>query len=78
MRLAVPIGGASAAWIQASQDRVTATSTLLRSIKSLKISSLLDVAFKAVHDLRVQELSVSLRYRRILTTSLGICECRNH
>lgn len=68
--LAVYIGPAQAAWIQASQERVTTTARTLGNIKWLKISGLNDVAFSIIRSLRIKELKVSTRFRMLLGASL--------
>ncbi|KAF2157808.1 ABC transporter [Myriangium duriaei CBS 260.36] len=68
--LALPTGKAQAAWIQASQDRVTATSGVLGSVKWLKFSGLTDMAFSTLRQLRLTELEVSLKFRKLLGRSL--------
>lgn len=73
--VAVPIGKAQAAWIQASQDRVTTTSKTLASIKPLKISGLSSLAFSAVRDLRATELRVSEKFRKLLAATLILMIC---
>ena len=74
MGLAIAIGVSMAAWIQASQDRVTATSKVLRSMKCLKISDLTEISFDMLRNLRITELDVSSKYRHLLTASLVVCE----
>ncbi|KAM0463152.1 hypothetical protein ACHAPV_003278 [Trichoderma viride] len=64
--LAGPIGKHQAAWIAASQRRVTATSKALGSVKWLKISGLTDVAFNGIRRLRTQELAASTKFRLFL------------
>ncbi|KAL7924395.1 multidrug resistance-like protein [Trichoderma austrokoningii] len=73
--LAGPIGKHQAAWIAASQRRVTTTSKALGSVKWLKISGLTDVAFNGIKKLRTQELAVSTKFRYFLgiTVVLAIC-----
>lgn len=71
--LAKPTGTHQAAWIQASQIRVSATSKALGSIKWLKISGLSDVAFSVIRNLRVRELAVSTKFRLLLGVSLILC-----
>ncbi|KAL0941776.1 ABC multidrug transporter [Colletotrichum truncatum] len=73
--LAIPTGKASAAWIKASQDRVTTTSKTLGSIKWLKISGLNDVAFSVIQRLRNIELVVSKKYRFLLGVSMMLMVC---
>jgi len=71
--LAAPLGNASAAWIKASQDRVTATSKTLGGIKWLKMSGLSDMAFSAIMKLRKHELDVSKKLRILLGVIVMIC-----
>jgi ATP-binding cassette subfamily C (CFTR/MRP) protein 1 len=72
--LAVPSGRSQAAWIKASEERVSATSRTLGSVKWLKISGLNDIAFKALQKLRIHELQVSRSYRLLLGASLVLRE----
>ena len=71
--LAKPTGTHQAAWIQASQIRVSATSKALGSIKWLKISGLSNTAFSVIRNLRVRELAVSTKFRLLLGVSLILC-----
>ncbi|OHE98019.1 ABC transporter [Colletotrichum orchidophilum] len=73
--LAVPTGKASAAWIKASQDRVSTTSKTLGNIKWLKTSGLNDVAFSVIQKLRTVELEVSRRFRILLGISMMFLIC---
>jgi ATP-binding cassette, subfamily C (CFTR/MRP), member 1 len=72
--LAVPSGKSQAAWIKKSEERVSATSKTLGSVKWLKISGLNDIAFQALQKLRVHELQVSRSYRLLLGASLVLRE----
>ncbi|TDZ58384.1 ABC transporter atnG [Colletotrichum trifolii] len=72
---AVPTGKASAEWVQASQDRVSATSKTLGSIKWLKVSGLNTEAFGVIQKLRATELEVSRRYRVLLGISMMFMIC---
>ncbi|KAK6449569.1 hypothetical protein FP744_10005819 [Trichoderma asperellum] len=73
--LAAPIGKHQAAWIAASQRRVTTTSKALGSMKWLKISGLTDVAFNGIKELRTQELAVSTKFRLFLGITLVLSIC---
>ncbi|TLD19247.1 hypothetical protein PspLS_09793 [Pyricularia sp. CBS 133598] len=73
--LAVPTGKHQASWIQASQNRVEATSKTLGSIKSLRISGLNDMAFSVIAKLRSKELLISKQFRVLLGTSLMLAIC---
>jgi ATP-binding cassette, subfamily C (CFTR/MRP), member 1 len=68
--VAIPTGKAQALWTKASQDRVTATSKTLGSIKWLRISGLNDMAFSLIRKLRAREMEVSLRFRLLLGISM--------
>lgn len=70
--VAIPTGAAQAQWIQASQDRVTATSGVLGALKWLKFSGITEVVFGTVRQLRVRELEVSLRFRKLIGRSLTL------
>ncbi|WYZ37828.1 hypothetical protein EsH8_II_001334 [Colletotrichum jinshuiense] len=72
---AIPTGKASAEWIKASQDRVSATSKTLGNIKWLKISGLNDAAFSVIRKLRGTELEVSRRFRILLGVSMMFLIC---
>lgn len=71
--LAGPIGKHQAAWIAASQRRVTATSKALGSVKWLKISGLTGVAFNGIRRLRTQELAASTKFRLFLGITIVLC-----
>lgn len=73
--LAIPTGRHQASWIQASQNRVTATSKALGSIKWLRVSGLNDMAFTVIRNLRLHELEVSKRFRIFLGISLILAIC---
>ncbi|KZL81674.1 abc transporter [Colletotrichum incanum] len=73
--ISIPIGKSQANWVRASQDRVTTTSKVLGSIKSLKISGLSDFVFSLIRDLRTKELQVSERYRKLLGATLVLMIC---
>ncbi|KAH7030673.1 ABC transporter [Microdochium trichocladiopsis] len=68
--LAMPTGKAQAAWILASQERVTTTAKTLGSIKSLRISGLNERAFQVIRQLRNDELSISQTCRILLAAYL--------
>ncbi|CAM1501184.1 Fc.00g103460.m01.CDS01 [Cosmosporella sp. VM-42] len=73
--IAVPTGKAAAAWNQASQNRVTATSKTLGNIKWLTVSGLNEKAFDMIRTLRSRELQISRRYRVFLGVCLALLIC---
>ncbi|KAF4311832.1 Metal resistance protein YCF1-like protein 2 [Botryosphaeria dothidea] len=73
--LAIPTGTRQAAWIQASQERVAATSKTLGNMKWLKISGLNDAAFSIIRKLRTREMEISRRFRLLLGVSVLFSIC---
>lgn len=73
--VSIPTGTAQAAWFKASEERVSATTKLLGSIKWIKISGLNDMAFNMVQKLRTHELQVSKKFRVLLGITLVLCTC---
>lgn len=71
--VAIPTGKAQAAWIQASQKRVSVTSYILGKMKWIRLSGLNSFAFERIQDLRIGELRTSERYRSLLTLVLLTC-----
>lgn len=55
-----------ALWLEAIEKRISATATMLGSMKRVKMCGLTDVLFDNIHDLRIQELKISKRFRRLL------------
>lgn len=55
-----------AMWLEAIERRISATATMLGSMKRVKMCGLTDTLFDNLHDLRIQELTISKRFRRLL------------
>lgn len=72
--IAVPTGIQQAAWIAASQKRVSTTSYVLSRVKWIRLSGLNSFAFKNLNDLRIRELQLSKKYRVLLTWALLCCK----
>ncbi|KAF4625089.1 hypothetical protein G7Y89_g13080 [Cudoniella acicularis] len=72
MRLAKYIGNAQKIWVRGIQTRVDVTASVLGSMKEVKMLGLLDIVTKMVQDLRVRELKLSKRYRRLFCLQLFI------
>ncbi|GKZ81373.1 hypothetical protein AnigIFM56816_005888 [Aspergillus niger] len=65
-------GQAQKEWIERVQTRVTATSSVLRDIKSIKMLGLSRVLFSTVSELRRIELRTSERFRKLLVWEIAI------
>ena len=57
-------------WLEAIERRISATTTMLGSMKRVKMCALTDVFNTSLHGLRMEELSVSGRFRRLLIANL--------
>ncbi|KAL8695796.1 MAG: hypothetical protein Q9224_003154, partial [Gallowayella concinna] len=57
-------------WLVAIQTRISATATMLGSMKRIKMCGLSDTLFENIHDLRIQELDISRGFRRLLIGSM--------
>lgn len=72
--VAIPTGKAQAAWIQASQKRVSVTADLLGKMKWIRVAGLSSFAFKHIEGLRMSEIRISEKYRSLLTWVLLACK----
>ena len=59
-----------ALWLEAIERRISATTSMLGSMKRVKMCGLTETLFDNVHNLRIQELQISKGFRRLLIGSL--------
>lgn len=57
-------------WLEAIERRISATSAMLGSMKRVKMCALTKVFNESLHGLRMEELGVSGRFRRLLIANL--------
>ena len=55
-----------ALWLEAIERRISATATMLGSMKRVKMCGLTDTMFDNLHGLRIKELKISKQFRRLL------------
>lgn len=55
-----------AMWLEAIEKRISATSAMLSSMKGVKMSGLSDTLLASVQKLRVDEMRISKRFRKLL------------
>ncbi|KAK3360588.1 ABC transporter [Lasiosphaeria hispida] len=55
-----------AMWLEAIEERISATSAMLSSIKGIKMCGLKDTLLDSLQKLRVKELHISKRFRRLI------------
>ncbi|PVH81871.1 hypothetical protein DL98DRAFT_457694 [Cadophora sp. DSE1049] len=60
-----------AMWLEAIERRITATAEMLGSMKGVKMCGLTDVLSKSLQDLRLDELRISKRFRKLLIWNMG-------
>lgn len=57
-------------WLEAMEKRISATTTMLGSMKRIKMCGLSEIFFENVHYLRLKELRISKGFRRLLIGSM--------
>jgi len=60
-----------AMWLEAIEKRITATTTMLSSMKGVKICGLTETLTKTIQDLRIEELNISKRFRKLLIWNMA-------
>lgn len=62
-----------ALWLEAIERRISATSAMLNSMKGVKMCGLTDVLRDDLQQLRVDELDISKKFRRLLIWTMFFC-----
>jgi ATP-binding cassette, subfamily C (CFTR/MRP), member 1 len=60
-----------AMWLEAIEKRISATSAMLGAMKGIKMSGLRQTLFENLHNLRIEELRISKRFRRLLIWNMA-------
>jgi len=60
-----------AMWLEAIEKRITATTAMLSSMKGVKMCGLTETLTKTIQDLRVEELTISKRFRKLLIWNMA-------
>ena len=55
-----------AMWLEAIEKRISATSAMLNSIKGVKMCGLKDTLLASLQQLRVDEMRISKKFRKLL------------
>ncbi len=63
-----------AMWLEAIERRITATTAMLGAMKGVKMCGLTDILFKSLHDLRVDELRISKKFRKLLIWNMAFSQ----
>ena len=65
------IMSSQAVWLEAIERRIEATTAMLGSMKGVKMCGLTDTLMTNIHRLRVEELKISKKFRRLLVWNLA-------
>jgi ATP-binding cassette, subfamily C (CFTR/MRP), member 1 len=60
-----------AAWLEAIERRISATSAMLSSMKGIKMCGLKQTLYDNLHNLRMEELQISKKFRRLLIWNMA-------
>ncbi|EZF09743.1 hypothetical protein H103_08894 [Trichophyton rubrum CBS 288.86] len=60
-----------ASWLEAIERRISATSVMLSSMKGVKMCGLKEVLLTNLHNLRLEELNISKKFRKLLIWNMG-------
>ena len=63
-----------AIWLEAIEKRIAVTSQMLGSMKSVKMCGLTDVLGTRIQAMRMEELRISGKFRRLLIWNMGLGE----
>ncbi len=63
-----------ALWLEAIEKRVAATTAMLGAMKGVKMCGLTDTLAAQLQRLRVQELNISKKFRKLLIWSMAFGE----
>ena len=65
-----------ALWLEGIERRIAATNAMLNSMKGVKMGGLTEVLRDDLQQLRIDELNISKKFRKLLIWTMGFCESR--
>ncbi|KAL6239814.1 hypothetical protein BDW75DRAFT_197446 [Aspergillus navahoensis] len=65
------VAARQAMWLEAIERRISATSSMLDSMKGIKMLGLQSSLMKFIHNLRIDELEISKRFRKLLVWNMA-------
>jgi ATP-binding cassette subfamily C (CFTR/MRP) protein 1 len=63
-----------ALWLEGIERRIAATNAMLNSMKGVKMGGLTEVLRDDLQQLRIDELNISKKFRKLLIWTMGFCE----
>jgi hypothetical protein len=64
------IGARQAAWLEAIERRIKATTAMLSAMKGIKMCGLTDILSTTLQALRVDELNISKKFRHVIVWNM--------
>ncbi|KAH1363877.1 hypothetical protein KXX63_005425 [Aspergillus fumigatus] len=61
-----------AVWLEAIERRISSTASMLSSMKGIKMLGLKSAIMKSLHGLRLEELEISKKFRRLLVWNMAL------
>lgn len=71
--MAASMGARQRQWLEAIQNRVHATSSMLKNIKEIRLGGLQSHAAKKLQELRSKEISESRPFKKALVMIVTLC-----
>jgi ATP-binding cassette subfamily C (CFTR/MRP) protein 1 len=59
-------------WLKAIEKRVDVTSQVLGAVKGVRMAGLTDKLYNIIHDMRIHEVRMSERFRRLLILVVAV------
>lgn len=63
-----------AKWLEAIERRISSTTSMLSSIKGVKMLGLTSTLMTFIHNLRIDELNISKKFRKLLVWNMTFGE----
>ena len=63
-----------AMWLEAIEKRISATTAMLSAMKGVKMCGLTETLSKSIHQLRIDELNISKKFRKLLIWNMAFGE----
>ena len=63
-----------ALWLEGIERRIAATNAMLNSMKGVKMGGLTEVLRDDLQRLRIDELNISKKFRKLLIWTMGLCK----
>lgn len=62
-----------AMWLEAIERRISSTTSMLGAMKGIKMCGLKQTLLTSLHSLRIDELNISKKFRKLLIWNMAFC-----